>query len=436
MADENKTEFKVSEEDLKKMVTGVAAINDKQAELEEKLDPLDVDALNKAKDDVIKLHEDAQAAAQERTAQAEAIKSLTKAVEKGLRSPETGERKEYEEAFSQYMKKGVSVDSSLIDGIVADMIEKGCYGVTDNDKEMLKKDLSAGSNVDGGFWLTTDRSSRISTRVFETSPIRSIATIETTTSDLWEIILDDDETDYGWVGEVTARPDTNTPEIGLIKIPIHEIYAQPRATQKILDDAGFDIAGWLERKVGARFTRAENTSFVTGDGASKPKGFLTYAAWAAAGTYERNAIEQITSAASGVIDADDLIKFQGSLISDYDPNAMWGMKRKTLYDNIFTLKAGTTNEYLINPRIVAEGGQLVLLGKPIVLMNDLPDVAANSLSVVYGDFREGYTIVDRFGIRVLRDVYTAKPYTKFYTTKRVGAGVTNFEAIKILKTKS
>lgn len=420
---------------LEQMLEGVKAINEKQDALEKKWDSLDVEGLNKAKEDVIKIHEEAQAAEQKRVAMQQSIDAVTKTLEKGLRDPKTGEFKEYEEAFSRYLKKGHKVDEQLVSDVVEDMVSKGTYGVTGNDKDMVIKDLVAGSNVDGGFWLTADRSNRISTRMFETSPVRAVATIETTTSDVWEIILDDGEADYGWVGEVSSRADTNTPEIGLIKIPIHEIYAQPKASQKILDDAGFDIAGWLERKVGSRFTRAENTAFVSGDGSQKPKGFLSYAAWAAEGTYQRNAVEQYETASALTIEADDLIKLQGLLLSDYDPNAIFGTKRKTLYEDLFTLKDGN-DAYLINPRLISEGGQLVILGKPIVLMNDIPEVAANSLSLVYGDFREGYTIVDRFGIRVLRDPYTAKPYIKFYTTKRVGGAVTNYEALKILKIKA
>jgi HK97 family phage major capsid protein len=300
---------------------------------------------------------------------------------------------------------------------------------------LAKKDLLAGSAPDGGFFLSNDRSSRVSMRVFETSPVRSVATVETTTADVWEVLIDDDEPASGWVGEVQDRPKTDSAQVALIKIPIHEQYAMPQATQKILDDAGFDIAGWHQRKVADKFSRLENTAFVSGDGSAKPKGFLSYSAWAAAGTYQRDAVEQVTTAASGTIAGDDLIGLQGSLIENYQPGAAWMMRRATFFNSIMTL-ADTAGQYLLNPLMIAQGADLQLLGKPVVLAADMPAVAANALSVCYANWREFYTVVDRLGIRILRDPLTSKPYVKFYTTKRVGGAVTNYEAGKILKIKA
>jgi HK97 family phage major capsid protein len=253
-----------------------------------------------------------------------------------------------------------------------------------------------------------------------------------TTSDVMEILLDDDEADCGWVGEVDDRDDTDSPQIGLIKIPIHEMYAQPKATQKMLDDAGLDLEGWLSRKVEMRLGRKENTAFVVGDGSQKPKGFLSYDAWSSAGVYQRNAVEQIITDAASTIAGDDLIELQNSLIEDYQAGATWGMKRATWF-LIATLKTSTGGDYLLNPRVIAEGAEKILLGNGVTFMNDMPVKADNALPIVYADFKEFYTVVDRFGIRILRDPYTAKPYVRFYTTKRVGGAVTNYEAGKILK---
>lgn len=341
--------------------------------------------------------------------------------------------KEYKSAMLGYLRKGHAISDDMLEKMCDAQVNLEILGADDDTINFHKKDLVAGSGPDGGYFILPDRSSKISQRIFETSPLRPMANIATTTSDMWEIILDDDEVASGWVGEVESRPDTASSQIGMVKIPVHEAYAQPRATQKMLDDAGFDIEAWLNGKVARKIGRQENTSFVTGDGSKKPKGFLTYSAWAVAGTYERNAIEQVTATGTaGTLDeADDLITLQNSMIEDYQAGAAWGMRRQT-FTSIMQLK-DSQGQYLLDPRVLKTGTDKILLGKSVVFMSDMPAVAANALAVVYADWSEFYTIVDRLGIRVLRDPYTAKPYVRFYTTKRVGGAVTNFEAGKILK---
>ena len=431
------------EEKLNKIIDGVKAMNDKHTELEEKAGVSTAETketLDKIKTDITTTVQEMQDHKQKLAAQEESFNLMQKEFIALGNTGGNGDAmasafKEYDNHLAGYFRKGIAIPQDDIDKICTDIMQKSLYGVSPEIVQREAKDLAAGSNADGGFWLTTDRSNTMSVRMFETSPIRPLANVQTTTSDVWEIILDDDEPDSGWVGEVTARPDTNTAQIGLIKIPIHELYAQPRATQKMIDDAGFDIVGWHQGKVSRKFSRDENLAFISGDGASKPRGFLDYAAWAAAGTYERNAIEQVVTATATAIEADDLIALQGSLLEDYQGNAQWAMSRETFFNNILTLK-DTQGQYLINPRLIAEGGQMVVLGRPVNLFGDMPNVANNSLSVAIADWREFYTIVDRMGIRVLRDPYTAKPYVRFYTTKRVGGAVTNYEAGKLLKTKS
>lgn len=340
----------------------------------------------------------------------------------------------YKKSMLKYMRKNTPIEPDVLEMLCKAQAENEFLGVGDEERvEFLKKDLVAGSGPDGGYFILPDRSNDISMRIFESSPIRPIANVVTTTSDTWEMILDDDEFSSGWVGEVQSRAITDTAEVGLIKIPVHEGYAKPKATQKMLDDAGFDIESWVNTKVARKLGRQENTSFVIGDGSKKPKGFLSYAAWAVAGTYERDAVEQITATGTaGTLDeADDLISLQNALIEDYQAGAAFGMRRAT-FTSVMQLK-DSSGQYLLNPRILKEGTDKLLLGAPVIFMNDMPAVAANSLAVVYADFMEFYTIVDRLGIRVLRDPYTSKPYVIFYTTKRVGGAVTNFEAGKILK---
>jgi len=199
----------------------------------------------------------------------------------------------------------------------------------------------------------------------------------------------------------------------------------------MLDDAGFDIESWLTKKVTEKLSRVENTAFVSGTGVNSPKGVLGYTKWTTNGTYERNKIEQVISGTDGEFTADGLIDTQNALKEDYQGNASWLIKRAS-FGSIIKLKNGQ-GEYLINPFLLAQGGDKVLLGKPVVFANDVAAVATDALCAVYGDFKQGYTIVDRFGFRVIRDEFTSKPYVKFYTTKRVGGACTNYEALKINK---
>jgi HK97 family phage major capsid protein len=295
------------------------------------------------------------------------------------------------------------------------------------------KALSVGSDPDGGYWVTPDMSGRIAQLVRETSPMRQVAGIVTIGSDALEGINDLNEATSGWVGETEARTETTAPKTGEYRIPVHEQYAEPRATQKLLDDALFNVEEWLSGKIAERLSRMENTAFVNGNGVRQPRGFMTYAA----GTPTASAfsvIEQIPTGASGAFAAtnpgDALISLVYSLKSAYRDKAVFMMKRATLAE-VRKLKDGSDN-YLWQPDFqVKQGG--TLLGFDVVEAEDMPAIGASSLSIAFGDFNAGYQIVDRQGIRILRDSFTAKPYVKFYTTKRVGGDVVNFEAIKLLK---
>jgi len=336
------------------------------------------------------------------------------------------------EQTARYLRTGEKMDDDVAAAVVTAMCSKSFHGVPEHRRENEIKTLIAGVNPQGGYFIRPERSATMIKRIFETSPIRNIANIETTASDAMQFVIDDNEASFGgWVGETSSRGNTGTPDIGLLTIPAHELFAQPLATQKMLDDAGFDIESWLSRKVTNRMSREENTAFVTGDGSQKPRGFLSLAAWAAAGVYERNAIEQVNSGAASDFTGDGVKKLQNSLIEAYQANAVFGIKRAA-WENIITLKDGQ-GAYLLDPRSIKVGDDLTLLGKRVIFMDDMPVVASNALSMVYGDFSVGYTILDRIGFRVIRDDLTDKPRIKFYTTKRTGGDVTNFESLKIQK---
>lgn len=318
--------------------------------------------------------------------------------------------KAYRRSFSTYLRKGDRAASPEI-----------------------MNALSVGSDPDGGYFVDPDTGGRIAQLIYETSPVRQVANVVTIGTDALEGVNDLDEAGQGWVGETESRSETSTPQVGEWRIPVFEQYAEPRATQKLLDDAMFDIEGWLQDKVANKLAREENKAFVNGDGVKKPRGFLTYSA----GTPDSSnwdQIEQVNSGASGDFagsnPGDPLIDLVFKVKNAYRQGATWAMNRATLGE-VRKLKDGDGN-YLWQP----DFGQMAtgtLIGFPITEMEDMPDMASDSLSIAFGNFNAAYQIVDRQGIRVLRDPFTSKPYVKFYTTKRVGGGVVNFEAIKLMK---
>jgi HK97 family phage major capsid protein len=332
-----------------------------------------------------------------------------------------------------YYRKGIMPSSDCITAISTDLAKKTIIHGSDAAMEACQKALAEGSNADGGIWVMPERSTVKVDREFETSPMRSLASIQTTTTSSFEMVIDDDEAASGWVGEVEARPTTDTPQIGLLTIPIHEMYAKPEATQNMIDDAGFDIEGWLQEKVSDHFNRTENTSFVTGNGSKKPKGIIAYTAATTPNTYQRDRVTQITATGTaGVLDeSNDLIILQNSVLDSYQAGAVFVGNRATFTD-IMLLQDGE-GRYLMNPMMMKEGTDRVLLRKPFVIFSDMPDVASAALPLAYGDFRKSYTIVDRMGIRILRDPYSNKPFIQYYSTKRLGAAVSNFEGFHILK---
>lgn len=291
------------------------------------------------------------------------------------------------------------------------------------------KAMSVDSDEDGGYLVTPAMASEVVKKVFESSPMRQLASVQTISTDALEMLEDLDEAASGWVGETASRPETGSPQIKKIVIPVHELYAQPKSTQKLLDDAAFNVEMWLSEKVSEKFARDEATAFMSGNGVGKPKGILAYDAGTAYGQ-----IEQITSAASLVIGADDLIDLQYSLKADYKTNAAWMAQRQTI--KAFRKLKDTQGKYLWEPGLNG-AAQATLLGHNIYEANDMQaNGVAGNLAVAFGNFKAGYQIVDRIGIRVIRDIYTAKPHVLFYTTKRVGGAVKNFEAIKLLKVKA
>lgn len=287
------------------------------------------------------------------------------------------------------------------------------------------KALMVGSDPDGGYLVPTSTSSRIITKVYETSPIDELATHESVSTDALEIPIDTDEAGAGWVGETDARPETGTPQVGVQRIPVHEMYAKPKATQQLLEDAGIDVEAWLSRKVAEKFARMRALAFISGNGIKKPRGILTYPSGS---NGLRGTIMQVASGNATGLTPDGLIQLLFSLKDRYLANANWLMKRGTVASVM--LFKDEQGQYIWRPGL-QEGQPSMLLGHSIRRADDMPAVAAGALPVAFGDFRAGYTVVDRLGIRVLRDPYSSKPFVEFYTRARVGGDVVDFEAFAL-----
>lgn len=305
---------------------------------------------------------------------------------------------------------------------------------SDNFGEYLRRDeravehkvLQVGSDPDGGYWVTPAMSARIVGQVWESSPLRSLADVQSISTDALEIPTDFGEFGAGWVGETEARPETTTSQTGVMRINVHEQYAMPKATQKLLEDAAIDVEGWITRKVADKFARVEATSFILGTGVKQPRGILTYPA----GSTLPGTIEQVPSTDAAGLKTDGFINTMISLKEPYESGAVWLMRRATVGATML-LKDGD-GQYIWRAGLEA-GRPSVILGYPVRQAADMPAVAAGTLPVAFGNFREGYTIVDRLGITTLRDPYTAKPFVLFYSRRRVGGDVVNFEAIKLMK---
>lgn len=306
----------------------------------------------------------------------------------------------------------------------------------DRDASYDVKAMSVGSDPDGGVTVTPDMSGRIVKKVYESSPVRLYASQQSISSDALEGLRDTDEAAQGWVGETGSRSATTSPTFAKWRIPAHEQYAMPEATQSLLDDSSINIEQWLADKVADKFGREENKAFVTGNGVGKPRGFASYTTAATADSSRAwGTIEHVASGTNGSWGtapngSDKLVDLVHKMNPNYFQGAIFAMNKLTL-GSARQLKANS--EYIWLPSMQA-GVPSQLLGFPVAVFEDMASYSTtDALAVAFGNFGIGYQVVDRIGIRTLRDPYTNKPYVRFYSTKRVGGDVVHFEAIKFLK---
>jgi len=327
----------------------------------------------------------------------------------GDTNPNAKIKKAHAKAFDTWFRKG-------IEGDLKDL--------------QIQASLSTLSDPDGGFLVPEEMEATIDRIATTVSAMRRICTVRRIGTSEYKKLVSQGVSDAGWVAEKGSRAETDTPTLRQIIINTKELYANPAITQEMLDDARLDVAAWLGDEVSMDFNEQEGDAFIGGNGVEKPKGIAAYTMVANA-SYAWGKVGYIASGhATQLNNADKLIDLQHALKSVYRNGAVWLMADSTV-NQIRKLKDGEGN-YLWRPGL-AENASDTLLGKPVEVDDNVDAIGKDKYAVFFGNFKRGYLIVDRYGIRVLRDPYSNKPYIHFYTTKRVGGGIVMYEAIKALK---
>lgn len=335
----------------------------------------------------------------------------------GTKTQLTDEQMEHKKAFDSWFRKG-SGEEQL--------------------GELQKKALSVGTDPDGGYTVPVQMETAIDRVITEISEMRNIARVVQVSTASYKKRVSKGGASSGWVGEQSSRPNTDTPTLDVLEYPVMELYANPSATQSILDDSAINIDQWLADEVSIEFAVQEGAAFVNGDGAAKPRGFLTYdkvdnASW------EWGKIGRVITGVDGDwadsssdagAETKNLVDLVYALKPVFRRNARFTMNRKTV-SSIMKLRDADGRQLWSSG--LRDGQPDRLMGYPIYEMEDMPDIGSDKYPIAFGDFQRGYIIVDRIGVRVLRDPFSAKPYVQFYTTKRVGGGIGHYEAIKLLQ---
>jgi HK97 family phage major capsid protein len=369
--------------------------------LEVKADPLEAsfEALERGDEDVAQLREEMAQLRSRVDAQAVAA----------ARPALSGARAQGSPFVESYLRKGLEAGIEM----------KAMSGVTD---------------AAGGYAVPEEIDAEIGRLLTSISPIRAIANVVRVGSAGYRKLVTAGGTPSGWVSETAGRPETGTPSFIEVAPPFGELYANPAASQAMLDDAAFDVEAWLAQEIATEFARAEGSAFVTGNGINRPKGFLAGPTSAQADSARPfGTLQYLATGAAGAFGAnpgDRLIDLVQMLRPPYRQGASFVMNSATA-SAIRKFKTAD-GAFLWQPGLVA-GQPDSLLGYPVVEAEDMPDIAADSLSVAFGNFKAGYLIAERTETQILRDPFTHKPFVHFYATKRVGGQVANSEAIKLMK---
>ncbi|WP_267435399.1 phage major capsid protein [Sphingomonas sp. GM_Shp_1] len=286
----------------------------------------------------------------------------------------------------------------------------------------------------GGFAVPREIDAAIASVLKNVSPIRAIANVVTVGSAGYRKLVTTGGTPSGWASETAARPETATPSFVELAPPMGELYANPSASQAMLDDAAFDVEGWLAGEIATEFARAEGQAFINGSGVNRPKGFLTNAiSTAKDGVRPFGTLQYLATGATGAFGAkadERLVDLVQSLRAPYRQGACFVMNAATSA-SIRKLKT-TDGQFIWAPGLTA-GQPATLLGYPVIEAEDMPDIADNACAIAFGNFQAGYLITERAETAILRDPYSNKPFVTFYATRRVGGCVSDSEAIKLMK---
>lgn len=299
--------------------------------------------------------------------------------------------------------------------------------------ELEGKSMNTAVNAEGGYLVDPQTSEMIQSVLRSSSSLRSVANVVNVEASSFDVLIDSTDTGAGWADEVANTAETDTPTIERISIPLHELSALPKASQRLLDDSAFDIEGWLAGRIADKFARAEASSFITGDGVGKPTGVLTHPTvdndtwtWGNLG-YVATGTEGDFDSASA---ADSIVDLVYALGARYRAGAQFIMNSKTA--GAVRKMKDADGRFLWSDGLAA-GEPARLMGYPVLIAEDMPDIGVDAMAIAFGDFNAGYTIAERPDLRVLRDPFSAKPHVLFYATKRVGGDVTDFAAIKLMK---
>ena len=316
----------------------------------------------------------------------------------------------HQKAFDAYLRSG---DDDALRGL-----------------ELEGKALNTAVAGDGGYLVDPQTAETIQSVLASTASIRAIANVVQVEATSYDVLIDHSELGHGWANETTTVAETATPVIDRITIPLHELSALPKASQRLLDDSAFDIEAWLAARIGDKFARAEADAFVNGDGVDKPVGFMAHSTVANDSWSWDNLGYVATGADGDFVSGDAIIDLVYALGAQYRANGTFVMNSKTA-GAVRKLKDGD-GRFLWSDGLAA-GEPARLLGYPVLIAEDMPDIGSDAFAIAFGDFNAGYTVAERPDLRVLRDPFSAKPHVLFYATKRVGGDVSDFAAIKLLK---
>lgn len=324
----------------------------------------------------------------------------------------------YSTPFSEYVRRGSSEEA------LRSMNAEGF-------RAQVQASMSSDSSSAGGYLAPTEWDRKVHREQVFTSPMRRLANVIVTGVGAYSTVWHNGAWSTGWVGETDARPATGTPTLSSLEFGHGEIYANVPISQRLLDDASFDAEAWIATEMASEFSTKESTAFISGDGDKKPFGLLQYVTGgAAAGRHPGGNLTVVNSGAAADIPADKIMDFAYSLPAPYRQGASWLMSSTTAA--YLSKIKNTTDDYIWREGMAA-GQPATLLGYPVEIDENMPAFAANALALAFGNFQRGYVINDRTAVRILRDPFTNKPFVNFYGTKRVGGGVLDPKAIRLLK---